>query len=88
MSNAETKTLPAYRIYSVANGEQKAIWAEIGAAFEHKDRNGLSLVFTARPLEGAQIVLRVPKPAGKTSSETFNAGGEGSQVLIEETAVH
>ena len=53
MSNTtETKTLPAYRIYSVSkNGERKPVWQEIGAAWKHKDGKGLSLQFTARPLE-------------------------------------
>jgi hypothetical protein len=65
----ETKTLPAYRIYSVSrNGEKKAIWQEIGAAWKHKDGKGLNLSFTAHPLEGAQIVLREPK--AKKTGET------------------
>jgi len=63
MSNTtENKTLPTYRIYSVSrNGDKKAVWQEIGAAWKHKDGKGLSLQFTARPLEDAQIVLREPK---------------------------
>ncbi len=72
MSKAtETKTLPAYRIYSVSrNGDKKAVWQEIGAAWTHKDGKGLNLNFTARPLEGAQIVLREPtaKKTGEKST--------------------
>ncbi len=58
-----TKSLPSHRVYSVSkNGDEKAAsWAEIGAAWPHKDGNGFNLTFTARPLEGAQIVLRTPK---------------------------
>jgi hypothetical protein len=64
-----TKTLPSHRIYAVSkNGEEKANWAEIGAAFEHEDRNGFNLVFTARPLEGAQLVLRVRKGKEETNA--------------------
>jgi len=61
MSNTKTaKTVPAYRIYSVAkNGDDKSTWQEIGAAWKHKDGKGLNLQFNARPLEGAEIVLRV-----------------------------
>ena len=61
MSNKKTdKTLPTHRVYSVSkNGEEKAAWTEIGAAWPHKDGKGFNLTFTARPLEGAQIVLRV-----------------------------
>jgi hypothetical protein len=63
MSNDETtKNLPSHRIYAVSkNGEKKSNWADIGAVFEHEDENGFNLVFSARPLEGAQIVLRKPK---------------------------
>ncbi len=62
MSNEQTtKAQPAYRIYSVSKGsDQKSAWQEIGAAWPHKDGKGLNLAFTARPLEGAQIALRVP----------------------------
>jgi len=63
MSNTETKTLPAYRIYSVTNNgaDKKAVWQEIGAAWMNKDGKGLKLQFSARPLEGAEIILREPK---------------------------
>lgn len=72
MSNAETKTAPTHRVYSVMkNGNSKSTWTEIGAAFEHKDQKGLSLVFTARPLEGAQIVLRLPKSVRGDATQTM-----------------
>jgi hypothetical protein len=56
----ETKQLPAYRIFSVFNDGEKSVWQEIGGAWKNKDGQGLNLYFKARPLEGAQIVLRVP----------------------------
>ena len=74
MSNKKTdKMLPAYRVYSVArNGDKKAVWQEIGAAWKHKDGKGFNLQFNALPLEGAQVVLREPtakksgaKPSGQ-----------------------
>ena len=67
MSNTKTaKTVPAYRIYSVAkNGDDKSTWQEIGAAWKHKDGKGLNLQFNARPLEGAEIVLRIPTAKAK-----------------------
>jgi len=63
MSNQQTaKTLPTYRVYSVSkNGETKSTWQEIGGAWPHKDSRGFNLTFTARPLEGAEIVLRSVK---------------------------
>jgi hypothetical protein len=61
--NESAKPVPAYRIYSVAEKEDgSTTWAEIGAAFKHKDDKGFNLVFKARPLSDAQIVLREPKP--------------------------
>ena len=63
MSNdSNTKARPTHRIFSVTkNGDSKANWQEIGAAWPHKDGKGFNLKFTARPLDGAQIVLRAPK---------------------------
>ena len=63
MSNdTNTKSLPSHRIYSVMkNGDEKSTWTEIGAAWPNKDGKGFSLKFTARPLEGAELVLREPK---------------------------
>ena len=63
MSKKATKSVPAYRIYSVTEKEDgSTAWAEIGAAFRHKDSKGFNLVFKARPLADAQVVLREPKP--------------------------
>ena len=63
MSNQQTaKTLPTHRVYSVSkNGDKKSTWQEIGAAWPHKDGKGFNLTFTARPLEGADVVLRTVK---------------------------
>ena len=60
MSNdTTTKTRPTYRIYSVTKkGDSKTNWQEIGAAWPHKDGKGFNLKFAARPLDGAEIVLR------------------------------
>ena len=73
MSNKQTKALPTHRVYSVSkNGDEKAAWTEIGAAWPHKDGKGFNLTFTARPLEGAQIVLRV---ATAKKADTKSARG-------------
>jgi hypothetical protein len=70
MSNeTETKALPAYRIYSVSkDSEKKSVWTEIGAAWKHKDGKGFNLQFNARPLDGAQVVLRAPKAKQEASA--------------------
>ena len=44
-------------MYSVtANGDKKASWTEIGAAWPHKERRGSNLQFMARSLEGVGFV--------------------------------
>ncbi len=70
MSNdSNTKARPTHRIYSVTkNGDSKANWQEIGAAWPHKDGKGFNLKFTARPLDGAEIVLRTAS-ARKSDAE-------------------
>ncbi len=40
--------------------DQKAIWTRIGAAWPHKDTNGLTIELDALPLDG-RIVLVEPK---------------------------
>jgi hypothetical protein len=59
----EEKKLPAYRIFSVTKeGDKKAVWFELGAAWKHDDGKGLTLQFRATALPGADIVLREPLP--------------------------
>ena len=46
-----------------AEGQDKASWLEIGAAWPNKDGKGFSLELKAMPMPGAEIVLRINKPA-------------------------
>ena len=70
MSNTSTNPRPTHRIYSVSKreGDKKALWTDIGAAWPHKDGKGFSLKFSACPYSDAQIVVRVPRARA-------NAGG-------------
>ena len=58
---------PTHIAYSVRNfekdGKADASWLQIGAAFLHKDGNGMDVVLEAVPVSG-RIVLRLntPKP--------------------------
>jgi hypothetical protein len=61
-TKTDAKAAPAYRIYSVTKEDNKTVWAEIGAAWKHKDGKGLNLQFKALPLPKGEIVLREPKP--------------------------
>lgn len=58
-----TRPKPAFTAYVIPEkreGQEKAHWHEIGAAWTHKDGEGLDLVLVASPLTG-RIVLRKPK---------------------------
>jgi hypothetical protein len=91
MSNDKTtKAAPTHRIFSVSKNGEKTSWTEIGAAWPHKDKQGFNLTFTARPLEGAEIVLRVAKKAEAKSKaksprgtlgryNELNDAGDGAQ---------
>ena len=50
---------PVYDVYVVEErGEgQDAFWLKVGAAFAHKDQDGLNIVLQALPL-GGRLVLR------------------------------
>jgi hypothetical protein len=85
MSNKQTsKALPTHRVYSVSkNGEEKAAWTEIGAAWPHKDGKGFNLTFTARPLEGAQVVLRVATAKKADAKSPRGTAGRYSELNAE-----
>tara|TARA_R110002096_G_scaffold174994_3_gene350776 strand:+ start:5546 stop:5746 length:201 start_codon:yes stop_codon:yes gene_type:complete len=59
MSNNTAKT-PDYIAYEVSDGSDNNFWNKVGAAWSHKDGNGINIQLTAIPLSG-KITLRVPK---------------------------
>ncbi len=55
---------PAFIAWHVAgDGKEgkKAFWTRIGAAWKHKDGEGLNLQLDLVPIGGGRIVLRTPK---------------------------
>ena len=52
-------SLIAYHV--VERGEDKRFWTRIGAAWEHKDREGIDLQLDLLPTSGGRIVLRAPQ---------------------------
>jgi hypothetical protein len=58
---------PTHRIYGVyrKNLDDKGYWNEIGAAWAHNDGKGFSLKFDYLPVNGADIVVRVPEEKAK-----------------------
>lgn len=54
---------PTHRIYGVSrkSPDDKGYWQEIGAAWAHNDGKGFSLKLEYLPVNGADIVVRVPE---------------------------
>ena len=77
MIKTETSKRPSHRVYAVTKNGEKSYWTEIGAAWANKDGQGFNLDFTARPLEGAKIVLRAPKKAAAKSKGKSPRGTAG-----------
>ena len=50
---------PDFLAWHVANTGEKAYWTKVGAAWFHRDRQGLSLQLEVVPING-RIVLRTP----------------------------
>ena len=61
MSNTQSKQ-PTHRAYAVTKRGDKTFWREIGAAWAHDDGDGFNLKLDYLPLNGAEIVIRKPKP--------------------------
>jgi hypothetical protein len=58
MTNPSNK--PTHRAFAVSKRGEKSHWQEIGAAWAHKDGKGFNLKLDYLPLNGAELVLRVP----------------------------
>lgn len=51
---------PAFIAWHVAEKGEKTFWTRIGAAWDHKDGEGLTLQLDLVPVNGGRIVLRHP----------------------------
>ena len=71
-TNTQTKRLPSHRIYAVTRRNDKSRWQEIGAAWAHQDGKGFSLKLEYLPLNGGELVIRVPD--ANTSADTAGEG--------------
>ncbi len=65
-SSKRESTAPAFIAYHVTEkSDDKSFWTRIGAAWEHDDRNGLTLQLELLPASGGRIVLRTPNDEEK-----------------------
>ena len=56
-NNSPTHSVFLIKDLSNEGEEKKGFWIKIGAAWEHKDGNGLNIVLDAMPVDG-RLVLR------------------------------
>lgn len=78
MSNQpKTSNKPTHRVYAVTKRGEKSHWQDVGAAWAHRDGKGLNLKLDYLPLNGAEIVLRVPDPADAAVSDAATASEGG-----------
>ena len=61
MTNQTTNNQPDFLVYNVKEYDKdKSNWTRVGAAWYHKDEEGLSIEFDLLPLDG-KLTLRKPK---------------------------
>lgn len=73
MTNTATQSnKPTHRAYAVSKRGEKSRWQEIGAAWAHRDGKGFNLKLDYLPLNGAELVLRVPDPAETATTDDAN----------------
>jgi hypothetical protein len=73
MTNS-TKTMPSHKMYRVIKGrteQDKDIWTEIAALWEHKDRGGFSIKFKPNEgcVAGSEYVIRRNKPQARPAAQ-------------------
>jgi len=69
---AESNKGPDYIAYHVREGEKgKRYWTRLGAAFAHKDGEGINIQLDVLPVGGfdGRLVLRVPREADSKDGE-------------------
>jgi hypothetical protein len=53
---------PSHRVYAVTYDGKQSYWHPIGAVWPHGDGEGFNMKLDYLPLNGAEIVIRKPKP--------------------------
>lgn len=75
MSDKPENKRPTHQIFVIHGEGDNQYWTKIGAAWPHKDQQGLHLVFDALPAGNGRVALRVITE--KDSEHT--AEGNGGQ---------
>lgn len=77
-ANTNDKARPTHTIYKVLGDGETAKWIKVGVAFPHKDRKGLTLVFSGIPVDG-RIALRVNRKPEQPQPEQGKLPVEAAQ---------
>lgn len=70
---AEAKA-PEFIAFHVSGEGKKSYWTRIGAAWKHKDGEGMNLQLDLVPVGGGRIVLRTPKEADANEAADSEQG--------------
>ncbi len=70
--NPPTKR-PTHSIYVIQGDDEKEYWTKIGAAWQHKDKQGFSLVFDAYPAGQGRVAIRLNT---EKDAEVTGTGGQ------------
>jgi hypothetical protein len=60
---------PSHRVYAVTKSGEKNYWREIGAVWGHADGEGFNVKLDLLPLNGAEIVIRKPRPTDEAAAD-------------------
>ncbi len=59
-SEKQSGAKPTHRLYNVTGEGDKANWTQVGAAWQHADKQGFNIMCDAMPLTG-RMVMRIVK---------------------------
>jgi hypothetical protein len=66
-------TPPSHRVYAVTRDGTQSYWRPIGAVWPHGDGEGFNMKLDYLPLNGAEIVIRKPKPGADEAEASPDA---------------
>ena len=70
---SKTSNLPSHRVYAVTKEGKQSYWRPIGAVWPHADGEGFNMKLDYLPLNGADIVIRKPKPEAEEAEAPAEA---------------
>ena len=69
MTETNTNKAPTHHAYVVRGEGDEAFWKQIGVAWAHSDKKGITVKLDAFPVNG-ELVIRRPKPRPDAADDT------------------